>query len=64
MNTLFTGFEYKYPDDFIEQLEKILGVKFTRCKFETVPADSVDVKPLPAPNATLYYLDVKYKKHI
>ena len=59
MNRIF-GFKHKYPDGFFKTLEKLLGVKFTKNKATLIPREEIEVKPLPPPSGTIYYIDFKY----
>lgn len=63
MNRLLTGFKHKYPQEFLDQLAKDLGFEWIPVKFETIPYDKVEVKPLPPPNGKIYYMEVKYNKN-
>lgn len=60
-NRLF-GLKYKYPKGFLEKLAKALGVKWTYVKAKTIPRDDVTVCPMPPPNNTLFYMEIKYNK--
>lgn len=64
MNTLFTGFQNRYPQEFLDELAKILGVEWVPIEMKTVPKESVTVlseeerKPL----GLIFYMDTVYNK--
>lgn len=61
MTSRIFGFKNKYSDKFIRNLEKWLGVKFTKVEFKTIPKEEIEVKPLSPPSNELYYINFKYK---
>lgn len=60
MNALFGGFKGRYPQKFLDELAKTLGIKWTKVEFKAVPKEKVEVKPLGPPSGVLYYVDMKY----
>lgn len=61
-NRLISGFKYGYPQEFLDQLAKDLGFKWTKVEFKAIPHDEIPVSPLPPPSGTLFYSEIKYKK--
>jgi hypothetical protein len=61
-NTLFTGFRYRYPQEFLDSLAKEFGFTWTKVEWRSVPRDTVCVCPPPPPTGILYYLEPVYDK--
>jgi hypothetical protein len=61
MNTLFTGFKYKYSQEFLDSLAKAFGIEWTKVESKTIPIESVTVSPLSPPTGHLDYLDLDYE---
>ena len=53
------GFTYRYPKSFLEKLAKDLGFKWTYVKATCIPKEDIEIRPLPPPSETLYFLDYK-----
>ena len=49
MNNDFLHIHLPIPDEGIEEIEKVLGVKFTPVFPETIPTEKVDVCPMELP---------------
>ena len=58
-NKLF-GFTHQYPQKFLDELAKILGVEWTPAPVYTFLATDISICPIDPPSATLYYVDFKY----
>ena len=59
---LISGFRHVYSQEFLNQLAKDLGIKWTKVEFRTIPHEDVPVCPMPPPSGILLYSEVKYKK--
>lgn len=59
MSRIF-GFKNRYPQSFLDNLAKALGIKWTKAKPTLIDPKDVEVRPLPPPSGTLYYMEVKY----
>lgn len=55
------GFQHSYPQEFLDQLAKDLGFKWTKAKFTTIPKDKVSVQPMGPPSGVVHYIDFKYE---
>jgi hypothetical protein len=60
-STIFTGFRHRYPQKFLDELAKSLGIEWTKVEFKCVPAENVPVCPSPPPAGILFYMDVVAK---
>ncbi len=59
-STIFRGFQYRYPQSFLDDLAKALGIKWVKCDPTTIDKNKIEVKPLPPPSGKLYYCEAKY----
>jgi hypothetical protein len=56
------GFQYAYPQGFLDRLAKEMGFKWTKCSIKIVDASLIEIKPMSPPSSILWYCDFKYKK--
>ena len=55
------GFKNRYPQSFLDQLAKDLGIEWTKVEFKTLDKEDVPICPLPPPTGNLYYFDYDLK---
>jgi hypothetical protein len=59
-NRLF-GFQHRYPQAFLDELAKMMGIEWIPVNPTLVPKENISVQPLPPPCGKLYYIETKYK---
>jgi len=50
-----------FSKEWLEDFAKAMGVKLTYPSATTIPAEKIEVRPLPPPSGKLYYVEAKYK---
>lgn len=60
MESRIFGFKHKYSQEFLDWLEKELGIKWIKCPPKTIPTDKVEIKPLSPPSNKVHYIDIEY----
>jgi len=61
MKSRLFGFQYRYPQKFLDNLAKWYGFEWTPVNPTLVPWYIVSVHPMPPPSGKLYYIEIKYK---
>ena len=57
------GFHHQYPQAFLDELAKSMGIKWTKVTFKTIPSHLVSVHPMGPPSSDLHYIDIKYNRN-
>ena len=59
---MIRSFKYKYPQSFLDELAKAMGVELTKVQSKLYSKDDIEVKPMNPPTAELFYMEYNYKK--
>ena len=51
----------RYPQSFLDELAKAMGIKWAKVKSECIPTEKIDIRPLALPIGKLYYVETKYE---
>ena len=57
------GFHHRYPQAFLDELAKAMGITWTKVTPTTVPNELVTVHPMGPPSDQIQYIDFKYKSN-
>jgi len=56
------GFKYRFPQAFLDELAKAMGIKWVRIAPRLINKEDIEVHPLPPPMNKLFYCELKTKK--
>jgi hypothetical protein len=60
---MWIKFQYKYPQEFLDNLAKSMGFEWTPVIAKLNNKDEIEVKPMGKPSGKLFYIETKQKQN-